>query len=54
MMTYTIALAESRPAESPHTSRPATDAAALRETAKQQLDILNGQDRVLDLGPVAG
>ena len=47
-MTETISPPESQPAESPHLPRPETDGAALRaEMAKQQLKILNGQDRVL-------
>ncbi|MGH3205687.1 MAG: hypothetical protein ACRDP5_27085 [Streptosporangiaceae bacterium] len=58
-MTETISLPETPAAEAPHLARPHTDAAALRaiadhetlialhEMAKQQLDILNGQDRVL-------
>jgi uncharacterized protein YmfQ (DUF2313 family) len=59
MMTETISRPESQAAESPHLPRPETDGAALRaiadhetlialhEMAKQQLEILNGQDRVL-------
>ncbi len=58
-MTETISPAQSQAAESPHLSRPETDGAArraiadhetliaLHEMAKQQLEILNGQDRVL-------
>ena len=54
-MTETIAPAESQAADSPRIPRPHTDAAALRAieeaTAhvrdRQQLEILNGQDRVL-------
>ena len=56
-MTETIAPADSQAAESPRLARPETDGAALRaideatthirERALQQLDILNGQDRVL-------
>jgi hypothetical protein len=60
MMTETIAPADSQATESPRLARPETDGAALRAIdeatahvreralmAKQQLDILNGQDRVL-------
>ena len=59
-MTETIAPADSQVTESPRLARPETDGAALRAIdeatthireralmAKQQLDILNGQDRVL-------
>ena len=58
-MTQTIAPSDTPAPESPRLSRPETDAEALRasadhetlialhEMAKQQLDILNGQDRVL-------
>jgi hypothetical protein len=60
-MTETISLTDTQAAESLRIPRPHTDAAALRaiadhetlialhEMAKQQLDILNGQDRVLDI-----
>jgi hypothetical protein len=48
MMTETISLPKSRPAESPHLPRPDHETLiALHEMAKQQLEILNGQDRVL-------
>ncbi len=48
-MTETTAPPESPAAESPHLPRPETDHAALCaiDEAKQQLEILNGQDRVL-------
>ncbi len=60
-MTETISPAESQAAQPPRLPRPETDAAALRaiadhetlialhEMAKQQLDILNAQDRVLSM-----
>jgi hypothetical protein len=55
MMTETISPAEAKAADSPRIPRPHTDGAALRAieeaTAhvreRAQLDILNGQDRVL-------
>ena len=47
-MTETISLPQSQPAESPHLPRPDHETLiALHEMAKQQLDILNGQDQVL-------
>jgi hypothetical protein len=56
-MTETISPSDTTVAESPRIPRPKTDADAIRaideaakhlhEMAKQQLDILNGQDRVL-------
>ena len=45
-MTETISLPDGQKVESPHIPRPQT-LIALHEMAKQQLDILNGQDRVL-------